>query len=37
MNIFLLSRTDNLNNELMEALGEEIQKRGNKVAYISSE
>lgn len=37
MNIFLLSRTDNLNNELREVLGVEIQKRGNKVAYISSE
>lgn len=37
MNIFLLSCTDNLNPELREALGGEIRKRGNKVAYISSE
>ena len=37
MNIFLLSETDNLNSELRETLGDEIQKRGNKVAYISSQ
>jgi dipeptidase E len=37
MNIFLLSCTDNLNSELRETLGAEIKKRGNKVAYISSE
>lgn len=37
MNIFLLSRTDNLEPRLCETLGNEIQKRGNKVAYISSE
>lgn len=37
MNIFLLSVTDNLNSELRETLGNEINKRGNKVAYISSE
>lgn len=37
MNIFLLSRTDNLNSELRGVLGGEIKKRGNKVAYISSE
>ena len=37
MNIFLLSRTDNLNPELREVLGNEIKKRGNKVAYISSQ
>jgi dipeptidase E len=37
MNIFLLSCTDNLNSELRETLGGEIKKRGNKVAYISSE
>jgi dipeptidase E len=37
MNIFLLSCTDNLNQELRGVLGDEIKKRGNKVAYISSE
>lgn len=37
MNIFLLSCTDNLNPQLRETLGNEITKRGNKVAYISSE
>lgn len=37
MNIFLLSCTDNLNLELREVLGDEIKKRGNKVAYISSQ
>lgn len=37
MNIFLLSVTDNLQGELRKSLGEEIAKRGNTVAYISSE
>lgn len=37
MNIFLLSKTDTLNPELRETLGSEIKKRGNKIAYISSE
>lgn len=37
MNIFLLSCTDNLNPELRESLGNEIKKRGNKVAYVSSQ
>lgn len=37
MDIFLLSQTDNLNEELRGVLGAEIKKRGNKVAYISSE
>ena len=37
MNIFLLSETDNLNSELRETLGDEIEKRGNKVVYISSQ
>lgn len=36
MNIFLLSCTDNLEPQLRETLGNEIAKRGNKVAYISS-
>ena len=36
MNIFLLSITDNLQEELRKSLGEEIAKRGNTVAYISS-
>lgn len=37
MNIFLLSCTDNLNTDVSQFLSNEIQKRGNKVAYISSE
>lgn len=37
MNIFLLSVTDNLQEGLKKGLGEEIVKRGNSVAYISSE
>jgi len=37
MNIFLLSCTDNLESRLRETLGSEIAKRGNRVAYISSE
>jgi dipeptidase E len=37
MNIFFLSRTDNLNNELKKAVDEEIIKRNGRVAYISSE
>lgn len=37
MNIFLLSVTDNLHNDLRRSLEEEIVKRGNRVAYISSE
>lgn len=37
MNIFLLSVTDNLQTDLRESLGQEIAKRGNTVAYISSE
>lgn len=36
MNIFLLSMTDNLNTDLASALRNEISKRGNRVAYISS-
>jgi dipeptidase E len=37
MNIFLLSRTDNLNEELRRALRGAILERGGRVAYISSE
>lgn len=37
MNIFLLSVTDNLQEDLRKSLGNEIAKRGNTVAYISSE
>lgn len=37
MNIFLLSVTDNLQKDLSESLKKEILKRGNTVAYISSE
>lgn len=37
MNIFLLSVTDNLQNDLRSCLKVEIEKRGNTVAYISSE
>ena len=37
MNIFLLSCTDNLEVNLKENLSQEIEKRGNKVAYISSQ
>jgi dipeptidase E len=37
MNIFLLSCTDNLEPNLERTLGNEIRKRDNKVAYISSE
>ncbi len=37
MNIFLLSMTDNLNPGLKNKLQEEIGKRGNRVAYVSSE
>ncbi len=37
MNIFFLSRTDDLNIELNKVIGEEIVKRGGRVAYISSE
>lgn len=37
MNIFLLSSTDNLQEDLRISLSEEIAKRGNTVAYISSE
>ena len=37
MNIFLLSVTDNLQADLRNSLGQEISKRGNPVAYISSE
>ncbi len=37
MNIFLLSMTDHLNLGLKNKLCEEIQKRGNRVAYVSSE
>lgn len=37
MNIFLLSVTDNLQGDLRNRLKEEIAKRGNSVAYISSE
>lgn len=37
MNIFLLSRTDNLNTELKNFLAKEILARGGKVAYISSQ
>ncbi len=37
MNIFLLSMTDHLNLGLKNKLREEIAKRGNKVAYLSSE
>jgi len=37
MNIFLLSVTDNLEKNLERSLGDEISKRGNTVAYISSE
>ena len=36
MNIFLLSQTNGLNEELTEKLQEELQKRGNKMAYVSS-
>lgn len=36
MNIFLLSCTDNLQDDLRKALGEEITKRDSRVAYISS-
>lgn len=37
MDIFLLSVTDNLQKDLKVSLKEEIAKRGNTVAYISSE
>lgn len=37
MNIFLLSVTDNLQEDLSASLNEEIKKRGDAVAYISSE
>lgn len=37
MDIFLLSVTDNLHEELRGSLESEIKKRGNRVAYISSE
>ncbi len=37
MNIFLLSMTDNLDLRLAQGLKTEIEKRGNRVAYISSE
>lgn len=37
MNIFLLSMTDNLQVDLKNSLRNEIAKRGNRVAYISSE
>lgn len=37
MNIFLLSVTDNLQEDLRNNLKEEIAKRGNTVAYISSQ
>ncbi len=37
MNIFLLSMTDSLDPELQKSIKSEIEKRGNKVAYISSE
>lgn len=37
MKIFFLSMTDNLNSDLRDSLKEEISKRGNIVAYISSE
>lgn len=37
MNIFLLSVTDNLQEDLKVSLKVEIAKRGNTVAYISSE
>lgn len=37
MDIFLLSVTDNLQEDLKVSLKEEIAKRGNAVAYISSE
>ena len=37
MNIFLFSVTNNLQEELRDTLKEEITKRGNTVAYISSE
>lgn len=36
MNIFLLSCTDNLQDDLRKTLGEEIIKRDSRVAYISS-
>lgn len=36
MNIFLLSVTDNLDPDLCQVLEDEIKKRGNRVAYISS-
>lgn len=37
MNIFLLSVTDSLQDDLKACLAIEIKKRGNAVAYISSE
>jgi dipeptidase E len=37
MTLFLISRIDGLRDDLVEKLKEEIAKRGNKVAYISSE
>ncbi len=37
MNIFLLSKTDSLSPNLKNKLQQEIGKRGNKVAYVSSE
>lgn len=37
MNIFLLSVTDNLQEDLSISMKEEIAKRGNTVAYISSQ
>lgn len=37
MSIFFISRTDNLNSDLKNFLEKEISKRGNSVAYISSE
>ena len=37
MNMFLLSMIDGLNAEIKKALQDEISKRGNRVAYVSSE
>lgn len=37
MSIFLLSKTDHLRSDVHQRLREEISRRGNKVAYISSE
>jgi len=36
MNLFFLSKTDNLNEDLRSSLKKEIRGYGNKVAYISS-